>query len=252
MIADSLNRYFMPERWMRAVGGPKYVQLSQYVLSLIENGTLPPNTQLPPEREMASIASVSRVTIRQAIEELVKRDVLEQRRGIGTFVKPQPIRHVQNADALISFTEYMSQHGHTPVTQVLSAGIFTPTPSEMVSLSLGSKDKVSRLKRLRSINTVPMALEHASLPTDILPDPDCLGASLYDVLRQQNTAPVRATQRIRAYNLNKSEANLLNMRVDAAVLRITRHSFLASGRAVELTVGVYRSDLYEITSDLSI
>lgn len=252
MSQNVLNQYFMQERWMRAVGGPRYVQLAQHIMTLIENGTLPPEAQIPPERELANIASVSRVTVRQAIEELVKRGYIDQRQGIGTFVRSQPVRHSQNSEALTGFTEFMSRQGQTPVTQVLTAGIFTPTPSEMVSLSLGPKDKVSRLKRLRSINAVPMALEHTSIPADILPHPDHINGSLYDALRAQNTAPVRATQRIRAYNLNKSEADLLDMRADAAVLRITRHSFLASGRAVELTIGLYRSDLYEITSDLSI
>lgn len=236
---------------MRAVSAPRYVQLAQHIIALIENGTLPPNAKIPPERELANIASVSRVTVRQAIDELGKRGHIEQRRGVGTFIKSQPVRHVQNAGALTSFTEFMSAKGQKPNTQVLSAGVFTPTPNEVEALSLGSKDKVSRLKRLRSLGDTPMALEHASIPADILPQPEHVHGSLYDLLGDQNTAPVRATQRIRAHNLNKTEADLLDMRTDAAVLRITRQSYLASGRAIELTIGLYRSDLYEITCDLS-
>lgn len=237
---------------MRAVGAPRYLQLAQHITSLIENGILPPNAKIPSERELANIASVSRVTVRQAIDELGKQGHIDQRHGVGTFVKSKPVRHVQNAGALTSFTEFMSTKGQIPNSRVLSAGVFTPTPNEIEALSLGSNDKVSRLKRLRSLGDIPMALEHASIPTDILPRPELVQASLYDLLRDQNTAPARATQRIRAHNLNRTEADLLKMRTDAAVLRVTRQSYLESGRAIELTIGLYRSDLYEITSDLSI
>ncbi len=43
---------------------------------------------LPPEREIAEITDLSRVTVRKAIQELVREGLIEQRQGSGSFVRP--------------------------------------------------------------------------------------------------------------------------------------------------------------------
>ncbi len=95
-----------------------------------------------------------------------------------------------------------------------------------------------------------MAIERSSLPTDILPNPELVMTSLYTVLRDRGLAPVRAIQRITAVNLAAQESRLLNLPEGAAVLRIDRTGYLASGRPVEFTRGLYRSDIYDFVAEL--
>jgi len=97
---------------------------------------------------------------------------------------------------------------------------------------------------------VLIALEWSALPVDILPDPGQVGTSLYAVLRAAGTAPTRALQRITARNLTAREADRLNLAVGDAALRIDRTGYLPSGRTVEFTRGLYRSDLYDFVSEL--
>ena len=249
MMHTETPQLFAPERWFRAGRGPRYEQLYRHIAAAINSGILEPQTQIPPERDLAALAEVSRVTVRQAVAQLVSDGVLEQRRGAGTFVRPQPQRLEQSLSRLISFTEHMQQRGKTSTSVVLQRGLFPPHPEEQMALGLPSGARVARIERLRSADGLAMAVEWSSLPEDILPDPDLVQTSLYAVLRAIGNAPARAVQRVTAVNLTSDQARLLNLADGAAVLRIDRTAYLASGRPMEFTKGLYRSDLYDFIAE---
>ena len=249
MMNMETPQLFSPERWFRAGRGPRYEQLYRHIAAAISSGVLEPQAQIPPERDLAELAQVSRVTVRQAVAHLVSDGVLEQRRGAGTFVRPQPRRLEQSLSRLISFTEHMQQRGKTSTSVILQRGLFPPHPEEQMALGLPSSDRVARIERLRSADGLPMAVEWSSLPEDILPDPDLVQTSLYAVLRATGNAPARAVQRVTAVNLTSDQARLLNLSDGAAVLRIDRTAYLASGRPIEFTKGLYRSDIYDFIAE---
>ena len=58
--------------------------------SLIVDGSLPPSSRLPPERELATRFHTSRATISQAVRILSALGLLEIHHGSGVFVRPQP------------------------------------------------------------------------------------------------------------------------------------------------------------------
>ena len=118
-----------------------------------------------------------------------------------------------------------------------------------MALGLTSVQRVARIERLRSADGQAMALEWSTLPEDILPDPFSVQTSLYAVLRAAGVAPVRAVQRVTAVNLAPGEADLLNLAAGSAVLRIDRTGYLASGRPIEFTRGLYRSDIYDFIAE---
>lgn len=244
------QQMFAPDRWFRTGHGPRYTQLYRHLTAVITSGALEPDAQLPPERDLAEMAEVSRVTVRKAVAQLVEDGVLEQRRGAGTFVRPQPPKMEHSLSALLSFTEYMRQRGKTSTSQILRQGLFLPSPDEQMALGLAGADRVARVERLRSADGVPMALEWSSLPQDILPDPERVETSLYDVLRARGNAPTRAVQRITAVNAAPQDALLLHLPDGAAVLRIDRTAYLPTGRPIEFTRGLYRSDIYDFVAEL--
>lgn len=247
--AETLQ-FFAPDRWYRAGHGPRYTQLYRHISAAIGSGALEADAQLPPERDLAEITDVSRVTVRKAVAQLVEEGLLEQRRGAGTFVRPPPAKLEHKLSALLSFTEYMRQRGMTSTSQILRRGLFAPVPDEQMALGLAGGAMVARVDRLRSADGLPMALEWSSLPQDILPDPEKVETSLYDVLRERGNVPVRAVQRITAVNLSAGDAGLLHLADGAAVLRIDRTGYLPSGRPVEFTRGLYRSDIYDFVAEL--
>jgi GntR family transcriptional regulator len=250
MNTDDHDTLFRPDAWFRTGRGPRYEQLYRHIAAAISAGDLSPETQLPPERELAEIAEVSRVTVRKAVAQLVEDGVLEQRRGAGTFVRAPRSKLEHSLSALLSFTEYMRQRGKNSTSRILRRGVFMPNPDEQIALGLSGGDRVARVDRLRSADDMPMALEWSSLPADILPDPDAVQTSLYDVLRASGIPPTRAVQRITAVNLIGVDARLLNLPDGAAVLRIDRTAYLPSGRPIEFTRGLYRSDIYDFIAEL--
>ena len=242
--------FYGTAQWYREGRGPRYQQLRRHIAAAIGAGELTPGEHLPPERDLAERAGVSRVTVRKAVAQLVAEGLVEQRQGAGSFVRAPAERLQQSLSSLVSFTETMQARGIVSTSRILDRGIFTPHPAEIVGLGLSPQEKVARIERLRSAGETPIALERSSLPRDILPRPEAVQQSLYEVLRRDGTAPTRALQRVTAENLSAEDAALLRLPEGAAALRIVRTAYLASGRPVELTSGLYRSDIYDFVSEL--
>lgn len=245
------DRAFAAAGWFRPGHGPRYEQLSRQIAAAIAGGHLPPGSQLPPERDLAEMAQVSRVTVRKAVALLADEGLVEQRRGAGTFVRlPEGPKLEQSLSSLTSFTDYMLARGKTSSSVVLARGLFYPAPEESMALGVPGNERIARIERLRSADGVPMAIEWSSVPIDVLPDPDRVETSLYAVLRERGGAPTRAIQRMTALNLPPREADLLRLPLGAAVLRIDRTGYLPSGRPIEFTRGLYRSDIYDFVAEL--
>ncbi|MBK4216287.1 GntR family transcriptional regulator [Paracoccus caeni] len=247
-----MSELFKATDFNDASGGPLYLQLHRRIAEAIISGRLKPGDSLPPEREMAAQTGLSRVTIRKGIEALVASGQLVQRRGSGTFVAPKVERLEQALSLLTSFTEDMARRGRQVESRWLARGLHAPAPEEVMALGLGAGDRVARLERVRSSDGVPLAIERASLPSAILPDPEVVETSLYGVLEARGLRPVRAVQRISATNPNAKDAELLGVGAAVAALRIERMSYLGTGQVVEFTRSIYRGDAYDFAVELKL
>jgi GntR family transcriptional regulator len=230
--------------------GPRYVQLRERLRAAIEAGILPPGGALPSEREIGNLTDLSRVTVRKAIQALVDSGDVVQRQGSGSFVTEKAERLQQSLSQLTSFSEDMARRGMVTRVKLLEQSICLPSREEAQALGLKPGDSVSRLARLRMADDRPLAIERAALPTDILPNPMEVAASLYEVLERDGNRPVRAVQKISAINLGEADATLLGVATGAAGLRIERLSYLPSGRVAEFTNSIYRGDAYDFVAEL--
>ncbi len=246
----SVAEFLEPSDWFRPDGGPRYVQLRQRLSDGVAQGVLAPGSPLPPEREIATITEFSRVTVRKAIQSLADDGTIVQKQGSGSFISSKPARIEQKLSRLTSFSEDMTRRGKTSSSRWLERGLFMPSPTEMTSLGLSSEDSVARIARLRLADGEPMAIERASLSTEILPNPLEVETSLYEVLEKYGHRPVRALQSISAINLSAMDAELLDVPDGDAGLRIERMSYLEGGRVVEFTQSLYRGDAYNFIAEL--
>lgn len=247
-IADILS----PEHLQANAAGPLYMKLRQAIETAISSGQLKHGDALPPEREIADFAGISRVTVRKAVDDLVEAGLLVRRHGSGTFVV-KPVQRVQQSLSLLtSFTEDMARRGLTASSRWLDRGLHLPSPEEAMMLGLAGDARVARLERLRIANDLPLAIERASLSSDVLPDPAVVTGSLYATLAAGGHSPVRAVQRISACNIRGQDAALLGVQAGDAGLSIQRISYLASGRVVEFTRSLYRADAYDFVAELTL
>ncbi|RWM15275.1 MAG: GntR family transcriptional regulator [Mesorhizobium sp.] len=231
-------------------GAPLYLQLRRSIEEAVNRGLIGPGDALPSERDIASKADISRVTVRKAVQDLVKGGILVQRHGSGTFVAPRMERVEQSLSRLTSFTEDMARRGMNVRSVWLDRGLYAPSPDEMMVLGLSSTELVARVARLRIANETPLAIERAALSASVLPDPEAIGSSLYVALGTTGNRPVRAVQRISATNLGDADARLLEVPPGVAGLQIERISYLASGKVIEFTRSVYRGDAYDFVAEL--
>lgn len=70
---------------------PLYAQLEAALRESIRQGTWGPYEPLPSDRELAEQWRVSRCTVRQALDNLVRDGLIERRQGKGTFVVPPEV-----------------------------------------------------------------------------------------------------------------------------------------------------------------
>jgi GntR family transcriptional regulator len=249
-MTDPSGNLFAVEPRLSPRGGPLYLQLKRWIEDAVQRGLVKPGQALPSERDLANQADVSRVTVRKAVQHLVRAGVLVQRHGSGTFVAQQAPRVEQSLSQLTSFTEDMARRGMSVRSVWLERGLYPPSPEETLTLGLSAGEEVARIARLRLSGDTPLAIERATLASTILPDPDAIENSLYAHLARRNNRPVRAIQRIRAVNLDEGDARLLEVPAGAASLSIERLSYLASGRVIEFTRSTYRGDAYDFVAEL--
>lgn len=251
-MSAAIADIFSPERLQAEGSGPLYLKLRQVIESAIVDGRLQHGDALPPERDIADIAGISRVTVRKAVDDLVEAGRLVRRHGSGTFVV-KPVQRVQQSLSLLtSFTEDMARRGLSASSRWIERGLHLPSPEEAMMLGLAGGARVARLDRLRIANDLPLAIERASLSSEVLPDPFAVTGSLYEVLGASGYRPERAVQRISACNIRGQDAALLGVQAGDAGLSIERISYLASGRVVEFTRSLYRADAYDFVAELTL
>jgi GntR family transcriptional regulator len=113
---------------------PRYYQLANILRESISNGKFAALQPIPSERQLEGLYSVSRTTIRQAIDLLIRQGFLYRSHGRGTFVSPQKLQ--KGISELTSFSEDMKQRGLVPGQKILEIGYIQP--SEQVRTHLAA------------------------------------------------------------------------------------------------------------------
>ena len=227
---------------------PLYQQLQRALREAIENGVIAPEDALPPERDLAEMLGVSRITVRKAIDELAEEGLLVRKQGSGTFVSN---RVEKNFAKLTSFSEDMRARGREPRSVWLTKAAGTVTPEESLTLRSSPGTPVFRFHRIRYADDAPMAIEYATVLANCLTSVDAVQSSLYEALEQTGNRPVRALQRLRAVLFTAEQAKLLKAQERDAGLLVARVGYLKDGRAVEFSQSYYRGDIYDFVAELS-
>jgi GntR family transcriptional regulator len=226
---------------------PLYLQLADQIRARIGEGQIKVGDALPSERELSQSGGISRVTVRKALDTLLREGLLSRRHGSGTYIAP---RIEQSAGLLVGFSADMSNRGFEPGAIWIERKVGVATPEEALTLALSVDAKVLRLTRVRTANDEPLAIERAVVPAALLPKLEEVGHSLYAALAARHHRPVRGLQRLQASLATASEAKLLSVPVGAAILRIERRAFRADGRPVEFTRSAYRGDRYDFITEV--
>ena len=127
---------------------PLYAQVESILAAGIADGTFPPGSQLPNEDELVERYAVSRTTIRQTIQNLIRRGLIEIRRGKGTFVLQPKI--TQELTELSGFVEDMQSLGRQASARLLDKQVVPASESVARQLAVPAGTLVVRIQRRHS------------------------------------------------------------------------------------------------------
>lgn len=232
---------------------PLYLQVGEALRQAISAGELVPGQDLPTEAQLCELYGVSKVTVRQAIAELLSEGVITRSRprGLPQVSQPRILREVSELPG--PFVDDILGAGVRRRTQVLSATLEAAVSRPASRLGLSPGSRVYRIERLHMGDEVPLACQVSWLPGKLVPD--LLNHSLSGSLQQlyesrYGLLVARKVQRISARMATPEEAVHLNLPRRSPVLELERTMHLADGRVVEFTIYTLRSDRFTIVSQL--
>jgi len=227
---------------------PIYARIEADLRRSIAEGEWGVGSRLPSEAELRRRYGVSRMTVRQALEHLAAAGLLVKRQGVGTFVAKSKIERV--ASRLLGFREDALAHGLRPGTRVLRAGLEPVGDDDARLLDLAPATEVWRVVRLRTTNGEPIGLNTVTVAPPFVRDLAGLdfSGSFYDgAARCLGVEVGYAEQTIEAVHGANDATELLGVEPTAALLRVTRVTFLTDGRRLGLTRTLYRGDRYYLS-----
>lgn len=228
-----------------------YYQLKMILADNIKNGLWAPNTKIMSEHEICDTYKVSRVTVRKAVDELVKEGYLKRIQGKGTFVKEKIIE--QTLNHFYSFREELKNNGIQPVSKMLDFEVVEVDEETADHLAIKPKDKAFRIERLFSADAKPYAIEVSYIPyvlCETLTRKQVEENGLYNSLNKFNIYPTRARERLKAISLSKKEAELMELKPKDACIYLTRNAY-CNDRVVEFNISIVRGDMFVYSVELS-
>lgn len=211
-----------------------------------------PGEPLPAERELAARLGVARMTLRRAVDALVVDHRLLRRPGAGTFVAPPRVDQRLSAT---SFSTDMRSRGmvpgaHTALARLQPAGMMLASVLEIRPDAM-----TLHVRRVRTADGEPMALEDLHVPADLVPGmtgEDLEDSSFYTLLESRYGLLIASgIQSVEPHLVSPEEAELLHTQAGSASFLFERTSRIGTGRVVEFVRSVYRGDRYRIVVDLS-
>lgn len=228
---------------------PLYHQVATAFETAIRDGDLPPGTRLDNEIELAKRYSLSRPTMRQALDQLVQAGLVVRRRGIGTQVVEPPVRRPLQ---LSSLYDDLIQQGSKPTTELLELTGVQADKDRAELLAIQEGTDLQHLRRVRSIDGTPLAIMENWVPTDVvkLTAERLQTSGLYDLMRAAGVDFRLAHQRMGATVATAEQAELLDVDKGSPLVLMERVARDSNGRAVDSGHHLYRADMYSFEMTL--
>ena len=176
---------------------PVYKQIRRCIAERIERGDYPTGSMIPSENELAEEFGTTRLTIRSAMDELVKSGQIRRVQGKGAFVGHKWFdEHARKG----GFRQSVLASGATPSVRILARSKRYAGPYYADLFGIGEDDLLYSVRRLNCIDGEPVSIEMTLIPCLLFPgieDVDISVFSLYETYDMLGRKPDKSIEKVR-------------------------------------------------------
>lgn len=232
----------------RHSGGQLHHQLASVVRDGIAQGRYQPGQALPAEMELCSLFSVSRITVRRAMQSLVEEGLVDRHRGRGTFVRGPSTTTLD----LTSPRSYFGSSADlaarsTPVVRFFDFVEAQDEVPEALGVKRGAR--VLRVDRMRYSEQTPVFFSSVYFPGDLgvkFSKADFETTSLANLMSRARQKYGRVELRCSAMLADPVTAKAFDVLIGAPLVELRRVSCNPAGRAIEYLHAMAPPDRYQV------
>jgi len=232
---------------------PLYHSLGHVIRGKIQSGEWSVGQQIPSERALMEMFGVSRATVRQGIENLVKEGILHRLHGKGTFVAPPKIK--QGLLRLLEFSDIMRRSGFNPGARLLGKECIDPPLNIRKVLALSDSEAAAWLQRLLLVNDVPMLIETSYFSATRFPDL----LEVYDgtdephlfIYKRYGVKIVKASETLEPVIMESQEARTLGAKRGFPALWVEHIAYETTGKPIAFLTILLRGDRCRFYTELN-
>jgi GntR family transcriptional regulator len=231
---------------------PLYHQIKQDIKEKIETNVWKVGDKLPNEVDLAHDYGVSRLTVRNAITQLVQEGLVKRQQGRGTFVTLPRLE--SKPQRVTSFFIEMKSKGFDPTSIVLDLKVINCDSITASHLDLKQWEKVVKLQRLRIVNGEPIAYQTNYIREKFVPgitDINFERQSLQKCLEDKyGLVQSHAIEKIRAQGCDEETAKFLNLKPGDPILYVERIVLLMDETPLLLAHTLFNGERYTYVASL--
>ncbi|MBL4930276.1 GntR family transcriptional regulator [Clostridium paridis] len=225
---------------------PVYYQLKEDIKNKITNGIWKVGECIASERELTETYGVSRMTIRQALGELVQEGILIREKGKGTFVCDPKVKQ----EDMMSFSEIIKKTGRSLETKVIEFKVIE-TPVELQEVF--PFEQIYLINRVRIVDREVIANELVYIPCAYCGyiDKEMLKGSLFKILEGFGYVVDHSESEIRGVLMNNEYKKIFNVDKEVPLLKTYNRTFMGPKKVLFVEESIYRSDKYILQVNIS-
>lgn len=225
---------------------PVYFQLKNYIKNDIEERKLVPGDLILSESKYCEMFGISRMTVRQALNQLEVEGIIVRERGKGSFVAIPRIEQ----EGLMSFTQMVKSKGMEPSTEIIE---FEKIIDDKISNILKvQNEEIYVIERVRKADDFPVAVETIYIPVKFVPKLESrnLKGSFYEILKEQYNIEIKSSNTsFSAVTCDKKLKNMLQLDSIIPLLKLQSINYYVE--PIYYEISYYRSDQFNITVNLN-
>ena len=235
----------MDEITSQLVSVPLYRQVEEDLTRMIHDGTYPPGSRLPSDSALQKRYGVSRITVRRALDNMVRSNLVRRRQGLGSFVT-SPDHSVKTAN-LHAFIDEI--HPFKSM-KVLETGRVVPPPGVAEILKLDRGDCCACYTCVNYAGS-----ERLSYVREFLPESSAHHISEEDINGPATLASLLETRSGRRFAYAEQVmgavaaegpvAQALGLAVGHPIMRMERAYFTNGGAVLYVTEAFYHPERYK-------